>query len=72
MVASRRPGPLDQRSVRGQETATVSLGSGMSDKSPRQTMTKKPGKSIKEKRADKKAKGSTAEAFNPVSKATKH
>ena len=41
----------------------------MSDKSPRQTMTKKPGKSIKEKRADKKAKGSTAEAFNPVSKA---
>ena len=52
----------------------VSLGKGaaMSDKSPRQTMTKKPGKSIKEKRADKKAKGSTTEAFNPVSKATKH
>ena len=47
-------------------------GAAMSDKSPRQTMTKKPGKSIKEKRADKKAKGSTAEAFNPVSKATKH
>ena len=29
----------------------------MSDKSPRQGMTKKTGKSIKEKRADKRAKG---------------
>jgi hypothetical protein len=29
----------------------------MSDKSPRQGMTKKAGKSIKEKRADKRAKG---------------
>lgn len=29
----------------------------MSDKSPRQHMTKKSGKSIKEKRADKRAKG---------------
>ena len=28
----------------------------MSDKSPRQTMTKKPGKSLKEKRAAKHAK----------------
>ena len=28
----------------------------MSDKSPRQGMTKKSGKSIKEKRADKRAK----------------
>lgn len=28
----------------------------MSDKSPRQTMTKKSGKSLKEKRADKRAK----------------
>ena len=44
----------------------------MSDKSPRQSMAKKPGKSIKEKRADKKAKGATADTFNPVSKATKH
>jgi hypothetical protein len=31
----------------------------MSDKSPRQSMTKKSGKSIKEKRADKRAKSST-------------
>ncbi len=30
----------------------------MSDKSPRQGMTKKTGKSIKEKRAEKRAKGS--------------
>ncbi len=29
----------------------------MSDKSPRQGMTKKSGKSIKQKRADKRAKG---------------
>jgi hypothetical protein len=30
----------------------------MSDKSPRQSMTKKTGKSIKEKRADKRNKAS--------------
>jgi hypothetical protein len=30
----------------------------MSDKSPRQTMSKKSGKSIKEKRAEKRNKGS--------------
>ena len=29
----------------------------MSDKSPRQALSKKTGKSIKEKRADKRAKG---------------
>ncbi|BBX86788.1 hypothetical protein [Mycolicibacterium aubagnense] len=28
----------------------------MSDKSPRQSMSKKPGKSLKEKRAEKRAK----------------
>jgi hypothetical protein len=31
----------------------------MSDKSPRQNMSKKSGKSIKEKRAEKREKGST-------------
>lgn len=31
----------------------------MSDKSPRSTSSKKSGKSLKEKRADKKAKGSS-------------
>ena len=35
----------------------------MSDKSPRQSMTKKAGKSIKEKRADKRTKG-TEESFS--------
>jgi len=35
----------------------------MSDKSPRQSMTKKTGKSIKEKRADKRAK-SQQETFS--------
>ena len=32
-------------------------GATMSDKSPRQGMSKKSGKSIKQKRADKRAKG---------------
>ena len=32
----------------------------MGDKSPRQSLTKKSGKSIKEKRSDKKAKADTA------------
>jgi len=32
----------------------------VSDKSPRQAMSKKPGKSLKEKRAAKRAKGDPA------------
>lgn len=32
----------------------------MSDKSPRQALSKKTGRSIKEKRADKRAKGTEA------------
>lgn len=32
----------------------------MTDKSPRQSLSKKSGKSIKEKRAEKKAKGVTS------------
>jgi hypothetical protein len=40
-----------------QEAISASTGAAMSDKSPRQGMTKKTGKSIKEKRADKRAKG---------------
>lgn len=35
-------------------------GSAMSDKSPRQSMSKKSGKSLKEKRADKRAKAEHA------------
>ena len=34
----------------------MNQGAAMSDKSPRQTMTKKSGKSLKEKRAVKHAK----------------
>nr|WP_090276695.1 hypothetical protein [Mycolicibacterium komanii]CRL70149.1 hypothetical protein CPGR_01863 [Mycolicibacterium komanii] len=34
----------------------------MSDKSPRQSMTKKSGKSLKEKRADKHAKAAAKSA----------
>ncbi len=43
----------------------------MADKSPRQHMSKKAGKSIKEKRAEKNAKaqtGSTAEILTPGKK----
>ncbi len=40
----------------------------MSDKSPRQGMSKKPGKSIKEKRADKrgKAAGDTSSSMDKL------
>jgi hypothetical protein len=41
-------------------------GAAMADKSPRQAMTKKSGKTLKQKRADKRAKGahqSTTEAL---------
>ena len=42
----------------------------MSDKSPRQGMTKKSGKSLKEKRADKRAKSDSepASLINPKKK----
>ena len=43
----------------------------MSDKSPRQSMTKKTGKSIKEKRAEKRTKGveeSFSEKIHPTKK----
>ncbi len=43
----------------------------MSDKSPRKTMSKKPGKSLKEKRADKKAK-SGANGDSVIMPATKN
>ena len=35
-------------------------GEDMGDKSPRQSMTKKSGKSLKEKRADKRSKANAA------------
>jgi len=37
----------------------------MSDKSPRHTMTKKSGKSIKEKRAEKRGKNADASNLEP-------
>jgi len=41
----------------------------MAEKSPRQTMSKKPGKSLKQKRAEKRAKAerasSTTDVFHP-------
>ena len=44
----------------------------MSDKSPRQNMSKKSGKSLKEKRADKRAKGereaTISEQIHPTKK----
>ncbi|HEY8308812.1 MAG TPA: hypothetical protein VIG79_19245 [Lapillicoccus sp.] len=43
----------------------------MSDKSPRQHMAKKQGKTIKEKRADKKANASAAALGDPVARAAK-
>jgi hypothetical protein len=43
----------------------------MSDKSPRQHMAKKQGKTIKEKRADKRDKANAAGSIDPVSRAAK-
>jgi len=43
----------------------------MSDKSPRQHLSKKQGKTIKEKRADKKGRADAAISSDPVSRATK-
>jgi hypothetical protein len=43
----------------------------MSDKSPRATMSKKSGKSLKEKRADKKAKSGGVNV-EPVANVKKH
>lgn len=43
----------------------------MSDKSPRQHMAKKQGKTIKEKRADKKGKASGSGSNDAVSQAAK-
>ncbi len=49
---------------RGNETAEVlqTKDAQLSDKSPRSTMSKKQGKSIKEKRAEKKAKSAATES----------
>ena len=41
----------------------------MSDKSPRQAMSKKSGKSLKEKRADKRSKSDSPPIENAATKA---
>jgi hypothetical protein len=43
-------------------------GATMADKSPRQGMSKKSGKSLKEKRADKRAKNAPSESIMPPGK----
>ena len=43
----------------------------MADKSPRQHLTKKAGKSIKEKRAEKQAKAGSKNKFDAVPPAKK-
>lgn len=44
----------------------------MADKSPRQTMSKKSGKSLKQKRADKRAKAQRASSTTDVLHIQKH
>jgi hypothetical protein len=44
----------------------MTKGPAMSDKSPRQTMSKKSGKSLKEKRADKHVKSARRTAATEV------
>jgi len=44
----------------------------MADKSPRQTMAKKSGKSLKEKRADKRAKADRSSSTTDVLHHQKH
>jgi hypothetical protein len=44
----------------------------MADKSPRQSMSKKSGKSIKEKRVDRKAKGDASPISETVTRGKKH
>jgi hypothetical protein len=44
----------------------------MADKSPRHSMSKKSGKSLKEKRADKKAKADTPSQMDQLTHGKKH
>jgi hypothetical protein len=47
-------------------------GSAMADKSPRQMMTKKSGKSLKENRAEKRAKAERASSTDALLHPKKH
>ena len=55
-VAAALNFPKGVRSAHRDHQGPMIKGPAMSDKSPRQTMTKKSGKSLKEKRAAKQAK----------------
>jgi hypothetical protein len=46
----------------------LNLGVPMGDKSPRQTASKKSAKSIKEKRAEKRDKGTTVSGMESLTK----
>lgn len=58
-----------RRTVRTRASTGPNEEPNMSDKSPRQHMAKKQGKTIKEKRADKKA--NAAATGDPVARAAK-
>jgi hypothetical protein len=60
-----------RRTVRNRAASGPIEEPTMSDKSPRQHMSKKQGKTIKEKRADKKGKAGAATSSDPVSRAAK-
>ncbi|MFG1934696.1 hypothetical protein ACGFK1_29275 [Mycobacterium sp. NPDC048908] len=48
------------------------LGAYMADKSPRQSMSKKSGKTLKEKRADKRAKAERSSSTTSLTGNQKH
>jgi hypothetical protein len=58
VVAGRRPSARDEQS----QLTNTTRGGTMADKSPRQHQSKKSGKTLKEKRRDKKVKQATKRA----------
>jgi hypothetical protein len=61
------------RTLEGTEvTSAFDEGAEMADKSPRQTMSKKSGKSIKQKRMDKKAKAAKTSATEKLTDPKRH
>jgi hypothetical protein len=53
-------------------TSAFDEGAEMADKSPRQTMSKKSGKSIKQKRMDKKVKAAKTSAMEKLTDPKRH
>ena len=56
----------------GTTQAPQNLGVYVADKSPRQSMSKKSGKSLKDKRADKRARGAHSSSTTDVLHNQKH